>query len=342
MLRLCARGIRGRGGVTALPLSLRGVALYGPQPPAPPGISQSRRELSSAGPWGSGGKKPPVKTTESRIKAVVGAVKSVSRSTLDFFLHPTLIPRKLNYVWGKIKDEAYHYWIGSKLLWADIKVAKNIMKRVLRGTELSRRERRQLVRTVQDVLRIVPLSIFVVVPFMELLLPFALKLFPNMLPSTFQDALKKEEAMKKELAMRLAVADFMQETLHSIASQKKKHGGMNSADKAGAKEVIEFFDKAKVGEPLSNENVIQMARLFEDELTLENVSRAQLVGMCRFMRLNPYGADSFLRFQVRPPSPFPSLPADPALVLVLVPPVAVAVAAMYIFLVLPLTSSPYL
>ena len=60
------------------------------------------------------------------------------------------------------------------------------MKRVIRGTELSRRERRQLVRTVQDVLRIVPLSIFVIVPFMELLLPFALKLFPNMLPSTFQ------------------------------------------------------------------------------------------------------------------------------------------------------------
>lgn len=76
--------------------------------------------------------------------------------------------------------------VGSKLLWADIKVAKNIMKRVLRGSELSRRERRQLIRTVQDVFRIVPLSIFVIVPFMELLLPFALKLFPNMLPSTFQ------------------------------------------------------------------------------------------------------------------------------------------------------------
>lgn len=76
--------------------------------------------------------------------------------------------------------------MGSKLLWADIKVAKTIMQRVLRGSELSRRERRQLIRTVQDVLRIVPLSIFVIVPFMELLLPFALKLFPNMLPSTFQ------------------------------------------------------------------------------------------------------------------------------------------------------------
>ena len=72
------------------------------------------------------------------------------------------------------------------MLWADIKVAKAIMQRVLQGSELSRRERRQLIRTAQDVFRIVPLSLFVIVPFMELLLPFALKLFPNMLPSTFQ------------------------------------------------------------------------------------------------------------------------------------------------------------
>ena len=64
-------------------------------------------------------------------------------------------------------------------------------------------------------------------------------------------------------------------------------------------QVIEFFEKAKFGEPLSNENVIRMARLFQDELTLENVSRPQLVGMCKFMKLNPYGADSFLRFQVQ-------------------------------------------
>jgi hypothetical protein len=32
----------------------------------------------------------------------------------------------------------------------------------------------------------VPFAVFVIVPFMEFLLPFALKLFPNMLPSTFQ------------------------------------------------------------------------------------------------------------------------------------------------------------
>ena len=59
--------------------------------------------------------------------------------------------------------------------------------------------------------RLVPMSIFVLVPFMEFALPFALKLFPNMLPSTFQDSLKEEEKMKRELQMRISMAGFFQE-----------------------------------------------------------------------------------------------------------------------------------
>ena len=49
------------------------------------------------------------------------------------------------------------------------------------------RHHAQLKRTTQDLLRLIPFAVFVVVPFMEFLLPVALKLFPNMLPSTFED-----------------------------------------------------------------------------------------------------------------------------------------------------------
>lgn len=47
-----------------------------------------------------------------------------------------------------------------------------------------------MTRTTADVFRLVPFIIFLVVPFMEVLLPVALKVFPNMLPSTFEDKLK--------------------------------------------------------------------------------------------------------------------------------------------------------
>ena len=58
--------------------------------------------------------------------------------------------------------------------------------------------------------QLVPFAVFVLVPFMEFLLPLALKIFPNMLPSTFQDSLKKEEMMKRELRARIEIAGVMQ------------------------------------------------------------------------------------------------------------------------------------
>ena len=85
-----------------------------------------------------------------------------------------------------MKDELKHYWMGSKLLWHEMKLSTNLVKRVASGHTLSRRERQQLLKTTADMFRLVPFMVFVVVPFMELLLPLTLKLFPNMLPSTFE------------------------------------------------------------------------------------------------------------------------------------------------------------
>lgn len=44
---------------------------------------------------------------------------------------------------------------------------------------------------------------------------------------------------------------------------------------------------------------MRIAKLFQDELTLANVARPQLVSMCQYMGLQAYGADSFMRFQIR-------------------------------------------
>jgi len=66
------------------------------------------------------------------------------------------------------------------------------MLKLAGGKNLSRRERQQLTRTTADIFRLVPFAVFIIVPFMELLLPVFLKLFPNMLPSTFQDKMKEQ------------------------------------------------------------------------------------------------------------------------------------------------------
>lgn len=72
------------------------------------------------------------------------------------------------------------------------------------GRSLSRRERQQLTRTTADVFRLVPVAVFIIVPFMEFLLPVFLKLFPNMLPSTFQDKMK-EKVWTRSLLVSLGV-----------------------------------------------------------------------------------------------------------------------------------------
>ena len=58
--------------------------------------------------------------------------------------------------------------------------------------------------------RMVPMAVILAIPFMELLLPVVLKLFPNMLPSTFENKLKKEEELKKRIGVKLEVARFLQ------------------------------------------------------------------------------------------------------------------------------------
>ena len=92
-----------------------------------------------------------------------------------------------------------------------MKTARKLLFKTLDGTALTRRERKQLLRTVSDLFRLIPFSMFVLIPFMEFALPFALRIFPNMLPSTYQDSLKAEETMKRELQSRIAMTEFFQE-----------------------------------------------------------------------------------------------------------------------------------
>ncbi len=148
---------------------------------------------------------------QSAISTIVSFIMKIPGVLWFYLTHPKEFKEKMMELKEAAKKEAHHYYMGTKLLIADLRTAKKMLARSLNGTPLTRRERKQLIRTVTDVFRLVPMSIFVLIPFMEFALPFALKLFPNMLPSTFQDSLKAEENMKRELKSRLAMAEFFQE-----------------------------------------------------------------------------------------------------------------------------------
>ncbi|KEF61807.1 uncharacterized protein A1O9_03377 [Exophiala aquamarina CBS 119918] len=193
----------------------------------------------------------------------------------------------------KIKREIAHYWDGTKLLATEVRISSKLALKMAAGYELSRRENRQLQRTVQDLGRLVPFSVFVIVPFAELLLPVALKLFPNLLPSTYEGQKSREEKAAHLRETRKGVSTFLRNTL-------RETGLPVSAVNAKKEEFTEFFRKVRAtGESPSKEDVIKVCRIFKDDLTLDNLSRPQLVGMCKYMNLNTFGTDAMLRYQVR-------------------------------------------
>lgn len=65
---------------------------------------------------------------------------------------------------------------------------------------------------------------------MEFLLPVALKIFPNMLPSTFEDKHAADEKKRKLLKVRLEMAKFLQETIRESGLAKSPEKIKNSEE----------------------------------------------------------------------------------------------------------------
>ena len=50
---------------------------------------------------------------------------------------------------------------------------------------------------------------------------------------------------------------------------------------------------------MNNYEITRFAQLFNDELTLDNLERIQLVNLCRFVGIPPFGTDAFLASRLR-------------------------------------------
>ena len=220
---------------------------------------------------------------------------------------------------------ALHYYHGTKLLIADTKIAWRLVGKLARGKTLSRREHNLLVRVLADLARIIPLTFFLVVPFMEFALPFALRLFPNLLPSTFEEKHQIEEKRKNLLKVRLEIAQVMMGTLEERALQLQRQrrakereklaeaaasvpsGGGEAPPKKSAKEadaeekkrLRDLLWKLRDGGVADNpEELTQAMSRFKDSLTLDALHRPQLMAFCQFIGLAAFGPDPLLRFRI--------------------------------------------
>ncbi|GAA54222.1 LETM1 and EF-hand domain-containing protein 1 mitochondrial, partial [Clonorchis sinensis] len=152
----------------------------------------------------------------------------------------------------------------------------------------------KLVRTVADIIRLVPFAIFIIVPFMEFLLPFYLKFFPFMLPSTFKDKTSESEKIRQRLKAKLELTRFLQETLHHTTGTALEASGSPTVD-----EFQDFLKKVQEsGQPATAEEITRFSKLFEDQVTLESLEMKQLKMLCQLLSLPTIGPSNLLRFQI--------------------------------------------
>ncbi|EFJ11458.1 hypothetical protein SELMODRAFT_41218, partial [Selaginella moellendorffii] len=279
--------------------------------PSPEECDQAVEGLSSAKAKALTKEAPKKVSVVTRVwNALIGigpalrAIASMSRLVFPSSLPGRKIEHSADWAvkikgWSKsLKETLQHYWLGTKLLWVDVRISSRLLLKLLRGQTLSRRERKQLTRTAADIFRLVPFAVFIIVPFMEFLLPVFLKVFPNMLPSTFQDKMKEQEKLKKRLNARMEYARFLQETVEEMAKEVKTKSNSSDVQRT-AEDLTEFLVKVRTGRRVSNEDILAFAKFFNDELTLDNISRPRLLNMCKYMGIQAYGTDAYLRYSLR-------------------------------------------
>ncbi|BFZ02146.1 hypothetical protein BsWGS_05186 [Bradybaena similaris] len=245
--------------------------------------TQQYRSFRSATSW---------RKDESKVEKTVKALKgnaTESHAVPTKTAESAVTPKKS--LWQRFVGFLVHTYHGFRLLAIDMAIACKLIWQLLRGKSLTRREHNQLVRTTADMFRLVPLLVFIIVPFAEFLLPFVLIIFPNILPSTFTDPNSEKEKRKKTLKAKLEMAKFLQKTVNESAVETNKHEGQT------VESFAEFMQKIrKEGTKPRTKDIMKFAKLFEDEITLDHLTRSQLRACCIILNVTPIGSDALLRF----------------------------------------------
>ncbi|KAK3066190.1 LETM1 domain-containing protein ylh47, partial [Teratosphaeriaceae sp. CCFEE 6253] len=126
---------------------------------------QSEKKASSPSvniPAGKASTHAPTKAAETRSLSELAGQKTTAEKKDEEKQAAKKEEKKKLSLWGKVKHEAQHYWDGTKLLSTEVRISSKLALKMAAGYELTRREHRQLQRTVQDLGRLVPFSVFVI------------------------------------------------------------------------------------------------------------------------------------------------------------------------------------
>lgn len=97
---------------------------------------------------------------------------------------------------------------------------------------------------------------------------------------------------------KLEYTRFLQKTLDEMGPKGAGRSSKSAAD------FVTFYNEVKRSSEdrsksiLDNDQIMKFAKLFEDDITLDNMDRTQLSAICRLLNLTPIGTSNFLRLQI--------------------------------------------
>lgn len=198
-------------------------------------------------------------------------------------VHPIPISTKTHKIVEKIKEEYHRFVNGSKLLGQNTKTAALLVRGMINGQTLNRRERQLMITTVADLIRMVPFVVILIIPFAEFALPVLLKFFPNMLPSTFASESQKEASRARKLQAKLKVIELLQAASENLVLR----GKLDSND--AHESLLSFMTKISRSEEIKVQEVIKISQIFNKEFSLDSLNKSQLVSLAKFFGLPSLG-----------------------------------------------------
>lgn len=180
--------------------------------------------------------------------------------------------------YGILKKEVKKVIQGCKLLYHDAKyLSKKKYRATFHGGSFTLKDHKAMSRTSSDLLKMFPFSIFIIIPGAEVLLPPALYVFPNMVPTTFLSKTKQEKFFKEMQEKRPIHAD----KLHRFLLEKSK---------TVEDEKYSEFLKAIRARPqkITRGLVLENHDLFMHTFNFGSMDADQLRSVCRLLSMEPW------------------------------------------------------
>lgn len=239
------------------------------------------------------------------VQAPLVCLKTMGKMSRAAWRDPRVVGHWMEDIGASIRHGWKWVKNGFKLFWTNLSISKRLVWKSLVGHQLTLRESKLLVTTSTDLFKLVPFSLFIIIPFAELALPIFLRVFPRMLPSTFMERNFVDSAsLSRRIRAKKELADFftqvieernrqvVEQVVHEAENEKKQRH-----DKAAQIEAFQKMVRAGDFPPVTD--FVRFATLFEEEFKLENMPIEHLTQICRMLGIEPFGFKSHIVLQLR-------------------------------------------